>query len=81
MNYNDVDFCLKVRATGRRIIWSPWAAWYHFESQTRLRGVSNEERDWMAARWGAEIAGDPYYNPNHAPLRADYLELPPTGTR
>ncbi len=25
MNYNDVDFCLKVRATGRRIIWSPWA--------------------------------------------------------
>ena len=63
MDYNDVDFCLKVRATGRRIIWSPWAAWYHFESQTRLRGVSTEARDWIAARWGAEIARDPYYNP------------------
>ena len=80
MDYNDVDFCLKVRATGRRIIWSPWAAWYHFESQTRLRGVSSEARDWIAARWGAEIARDPYYNPNLAPLRADYLELPPTGS-
>ena len=32
--FNDLDYCLRVRRSGRRIIWTPHATLYHFESQT-----------------------------------------------
>jgi GT2 family glycosyltransferase len=34
-NYNDVDFGLKLRDAGYRIVWTPHAQMYHFESKTR----------------------------------------------
>jgi hypothetical protein len=77
MNYNDVDFCLKVRAAGNRIVWTPWAQWYHFESQTRTRGITRFEEQWINQRWRRELTNDPFYNPNLAPNRSDFLELPP----
>ena len=77
LNYNDVDFCLKLRAAGHRIVWTPWAVWYHFESRTRVSRVLPEELAWLDARWHAELTGDPYYNPNLVPGRHDFLELPP----
>jgi len=33
--YNDVDFCLRVRATGRLIVYTPYAKLIHHESVTR----------------------------------------------
>jgi GT2 family glycosyltransferase len=77
LNYNDVDFSLKLRAAGHRIIWTPFAVWYHFESQTRQRGVYAYELAWLAERWGGVIGHDPYLNPNLAPARNDFLERPP----
>jgi GT2 family glycosyltransferase len=77
LNYNDVDLSLKLRAAGHRIVWTPWALWYHFESRTRARGVHREERTWIEARWRAELIHDPYFNPNLAPCRDDFLEAPP----
>jgi GT2 family glycosyltransferase len=74
--FNDVDFSLKLRAAGKRIIWTPHASWYHFESQTRAPSTTDEEFDRIDKRWHHEINNDPYYNPNLAPLRADWLELP-----
>jgi GT2 family glycosyltransferase len=76
VNFNDVDLSLKVRASGRRIIWTPHASWYHFESQTRPPEASDEEFEAIDRRWHHEITHDPYYNPNLAPFRSDWLELP-----
>ena len=33
--YNDVDFCLRVRDAGWRIVWTPYAQLYHYESKSR----------------------------------------------
>lgn len=33
--YNDVDFCLRVRDAGWRIVWTPYAELYHYESKSR----------------------------------------------
>ena len=77
LNYNDVDFCLRLRADGQRIVWTPWALWYHFESRTRVSRVLPDEVTWLDARWHAELTNDPYYNPNLIPGRHDFLELPP----
>ena len=76
LNYNDVDFSLKVRDAGHRIIWSPWAVWYHFESKTRHSVLLSDEYQFINQRWHFEINNDPYYNPNLEPDRADWLERP-----
>ncbi len=76
LNFNDVDFCLKLRALGHRIVWTPWATWYHFESRTRLPRLADGEYEFIDERWHHEINHDPYYNVNLAPKRADWLERP-----
>ncbi len=76
LNYNDVDFCLKLRAAGHRIVWTPWASWYHFESRTRQSVLRPEEYEFINARWHREINHDPYYNPNLEPGHHDWLERP-----
>jgi len=74
VNFNDVDFSLKIRATGRRVIWTPWASWHHFESQTREPTATPAEFHAIDARWHRAINNDPYYNPNLPPYRADWFE-------
>jgi GT2 family glycosyltransferase len=76
LNYNDVDVSLRLRAAGHRIVWTPWARWYHFESRTRDATVSAAEAAFLERRWGNEIADDPYYHPLLAPGRSDWLERP-----
>jgi GT2 family glycosyltransferase len=69
--YNDVDFCLRARALGWRIIYSPYAELIHHESISR--GIENtpekqrrffKESEFLLNRWGALIENDPAYNPN-----------------
>ena len=76
LNYNDVDLCLKIRDLGYRIVWTPWASWYHFESRTRHSVLRPEEYQFINQRWHSEINNDPYYNLNLAPNRNDWLERP-----
>lgn len=76
LNYNDVDFSLKIRASGRRIVWTPHALWYHFESRTRVGKVVPEETEFIHDRWAVEINNDPYYNPRLSPQWFDWLEWP-----
>lgn len=75
-NFNDVDLSLKLRALGHRIVWSPFAKWYHFESASRDPGTTEQERDVLLRRWRRQIESDPYFNPNLTPHRSDWLELP-----
>ncbi len=77
VDYNDVDFCLRVRAAGLRVITLPLAGVTHAESSTR--GATQRESAVeiyrrasaiMAARWPAAFAADPYRNPWFAGERA-----------
>ena len=70
--FNDIDFCMKLRAVGYLIVYNPYAELYHYESKSR--GL--EDTPEKVARFNKEIAtfekrwpdimrdGDPYYNPN-----------------
>lgn len=70
--FNDVDFCMKIRAAGYLIAFTPFAEFYHYESKSRgdedtpeKRARFNSEIFRFQERWGAELKkGDPYYNPN-----------------
>jgi O-antigen biosynthesis protein len=70
VNFNDVDYCLKLRARGRRIVFTPDARLTHKESASRGRDHSLDRRPRferelrnLRAKWGAVLAADPYYNP------------------
>jgi len=61
VNFNDVDLCLKVTTAGHRILWTPHAELFHFESKTRIAGVVQEELDSLLMRWGSKLEADPYW--------------------
>ncbi|MGH9016044.1 MAG: glycosyltransferase family 2 protein [Acidimicrobiia bacterium] len=68
LNYNDVDYCLKLRHRGYRVVFSPGAVLHHFELSTRVSGeVASEELDLLNDRWGSVLERDPFYNPNFLP--------------
>jgi GT2 family glycosyltransferase len=69
--FNDIDFCLKVRAAGYRNVWTPFAELYHHESASRGADDTPEkaerfqrEVETMLRRWGSVLQHDPAYNPN-----------------
>ncbi|OYD21121.1 glycosyltransferase family 2 protein [Oceanimonas baumannii] len=69
--FNDVDYCLKVRESGKRVIYTPYAELYHHESISRGKDDSPEKKAraqqetlYMHNRWGHIIERDPFYNPN-----------------
>jgi len=69
--FNDVDFCLRVRRAGYRVVYTPYAELFHYESVSR--GADNNpekqaralrEARYMRRTWPEVIASDPFYNPN-----------------
>ena len=75
VSYNDVDFCLRVGETGRRIVWTPLATVLHEGSASQKASIENiskankelrftAEQSVMYERWPTVIANDPAYNPN-----------------
>ena len=62
--YNDVDLCLRLRARGLSIVWTPFAELLHHESATRGRSDDRAAAALLRARWGAALARDPCYNDN-----------------
>jgi len=83
-NFNDVDFCLRLRERGFQIVWTPFANLLHRESSTRGFGTLANNKDiqreieWMIARWGDRLLRDPFYSPNlTATLPGFELAFPP----
>lgn len=52
LNYNDVDLGFKLQMEGFRLVWTPDATLYHFESKSRETAVSDEEKEMLARHWG-----------------------------
>lgn len=72
-HYQDVDLCLKLRAAGQRIIFTPRAQLLHHESKTRKAYYDWVDRVLLLDSWQTEFErGDPYYNPNFDPAKTDY---------
>jgi GT2 family glycosyltransferase len=71
LNYNDVDYGLKLREKGYRIVYTPYAELFHYESVSKegAGGVRVGELDKFHWKWRDKYFLDPYYNPN---LPADY---------
>ena len=71
VSYSDVDYCLKVRSKGHRVLWTPHVTLIHHESKTRgldhtdpLRLARNAaERAVLEARWSGWLDSDPGVNP------------------
>lgn len=64
VNYNDMDYCLKLHSRGRRIVYDPGTVLYHFESSSRSTEVAEWEMEALRERWEPEASPDPYSNPN-----------------
>ncbi len=83
--FNDVDLCLRIGELGYRIVWTPFAELYHWESVSRGSDFASDkverfrrEAKYLAERWPKVIAHDPYYNPNLSIDGEDFrLAFPP----
>ncbi len=69
--YNDIDLCLRARAAGLRVVFTPHAVLHHHESVSR--GFDDDparnerlagEVAVMRERWGDLLDADPAYSPN-----------------
>ena len=77
--FNDVDFCLKLRAAGYRNVFTPHAVLVHHESVSRGDDWVGEklkrfqrERKVMMDRWGSALFEDPFYSPHLTLEREDF---------
>ena len=75
LDFNDVDYCLRVGARGYRIVGTPFARLYHFEGASfgsREHVVNPAEVQALSERWSTVIEADPFYNPNLTRSGLDY---------
>ncbi|MFL6589858.1 MAG: glycosyltransferase family 2 protein, partial [Chthoniobacterales bacterium] len=72
--YQDVDLCLRLRARGLRVIWTPRAVLFHHEFVSRPQSYYDMvDRMLLLDQWEDVIErGDPYYNRNLDLERGDY---------
>jgi GT2 family glycosyltransferase len=71
LNYNDMDFCMKLLRSGRRIVYQPFAELYHFEGVSK-EGTFEHELKKFIDRWGNQWSNDPMYNINLSQREGDY---------
>lgn len=67
-SFNDVDLCYRLLASGKRVLWTPNAELFHFESKTRDPIAHADELAEIDRRWAEELRYDPY-------LRMDLTEF------
>jgi GT2 family glycosyltransferase len=67
--FNDVDYCMKLRKAGYRVVYNPFAVLYHLESKSRGREITQAQQQRHRSealafheRWGHSELMDPYYN-------------------
>lgn len=69
--YSDIDFCLKIRSHGLKVLWTPRVTLIHHESKSRgvdhadpFRQARNQaERRAFETRWASWLDSDPGVNP------------------
>lgn len=77
--FNDIDLCMKFRAAGKKIIFTPYAELYHYESKSRGLEDTPEKQfrfdkevKRFQEKWAQQLeVGDPYYSPNLSVTEGD----------
>ena len=70
--FNDIDLCMQIRHIGEKIVFTPYAELYHYESKSRGLEDTPEKQlrfskevKCFRRKWDRELLkGDPYYSPN-----------------
>ena len=64
-DFNDVDFCLRLRDLDWRIAWTPYATFVHHEGASLVR-KRPDPAEWQTfdTRHHATLTRDPYYSPS-----------------
>jgi GT2 family glycosyltransferase len=76
VNYNDVDFCLRARRLGYRVLIETRAILIHEGASTRVPEVRASERELFWELWSDVLsAPDPYFNPQ-LEIRDETIRLP-----
>jgi len=77
IGFNDTDLCLRIGATGYKILYDGYTILYHYESATRSQTKQvfhPADTKRMVKRWGKVLAaGDPFYNPNLSLRTQDHV--------
>jgi GT2 family glycosyltransferase len=73
LNFNDVDYCLKVQAVGQRVVYDPDTVLFHFESSSRPEGYSSWELEQFRQRWRHATREDPYVSRNFHPTAGSMI--------
>lgn len=63
VNYNDVDYCMKVRQHGYHVVYRPYARPFHPEPVSRTVRDEPEAVHRLLGRWGA--GDDPFFTGAH----------------
>ena len=80
--FNDVDFCLKIREKGYRVVYNPWVELIHYESKSRGYEDTEEkkqrfekEKEIFKSNWKnlLEEDKDPYFNINFSRDFAEFI--------
>lgn len=87
--FNDVDLCLRIGKAGYKLLYTPFAQFYHYESASRGYEDTPEKFDRfereiaeMKRQWSHVLDCDPYYNPNLTLLSEDFsFAFPPRTVR
>lgn len=73
VNFNDVDFNMKLTKKGYYNVFLPQVELYHYESKSRGLDISKEKRQrtqnetaYMLNKWGKELTQDKFYNINYS---------------
>ncbi len=62
LNFNDIDYCMKVISEGQRVVYAPDAELYHFESLSRVGTVPTNDISHFFYKWSHLTLDDPFYN-------------------
>ena len=81
VNYNDVDFCMKLLDAGYKNVFLPQVELYHLESVSRGK-INDEakekqlkhEQEFMKNKWKNKLLNDIYYNENYSKMHLFKLE-------
>ena len=75
IDFNDIDFCLRLTAAGYRVAYTPYAELYHYEGVSARRTTQDPaEIEIFCSRWAPVLENDPYYNPNLTRNAVDFSE-------
>ena len=73
VNFNDVDFNIKLTDKGYYNVFLPQVELYHYESKSRGLDITKEkfeqtqkEAEYIRTKWKEKLLHDPFYNKNYS---------------